>query len=127
LVERTEALAAEGHLVHTLKEELADLREELATTRQARNELLIEMARVHKRYQAREARLWRLQEEREWELREALAHAELSSIVDDDAQNLHLELDALSQLAQAPLPDTLDDAHQQIQQLLRNLNQAREQ
>lgn len=127
LVERTEALAAEGHLVHTLKEELADLREELATTRQARNELLIEMARVHKRYQARESRLWRLQEEREWELREALAHAELSSIVDDDAQNLHLELDALSELAQAPLPETLDDAHQQIQQLLRTLNQAHEQ
>src|SRR5699024_8096726 len=51
LVERTEALAAEGHLVHSLKEELADLREELASTRQARNDLLIEMARVHKKYQ----------------------------------------------------------------------------
>lgn len=88
LVERTETLAAEGQLVHSLKDELADLREELAATRQARNELLMEMARVHKRYQAREARLWRLQEEREWELRDALARAELVNFTatsDEDA------------------------------------------
>lgn len=124
LVERTEVLAAEGHLVHTLKEELADLREELATTRQARNDLLIEMARVHRRYQAREARLWRLQEEREWELREALAQAELSGIVDDSATVLRHDLEALvAQELEAP-PQTLDDAHQQIQQLLHTLRQA---
>lgn len=120
LVERTEALAAEGHLVHTLKEELADLREELATTRQARNDLLIEMARVHKRYQAREARLWKLQEEREWELREALAHAELSSLVGDD----HHAPQAL--LTPAPAPETLDDALDEIQNLLNALNQAQQ-
>lgn len=127
LVERTEALAAEGHLVHSLKEELADLREELASTRQARNELLIEMARVHKKYQAREARLWRLQEAREWELRDALAHAELSNLSpssdnDDTSDAQHrLTTNALEE-AHAHirrLRDALDEAHQRIDALER--------
>lgn len=98
LVARTEALAAEGQIVHQLKEELADLREELATTRDSRNELLLEMARVHKRYEEREARLWRMQEAREWELREALATAELKSLdllpPESDASHEELALEA---------------------------------
>lgn len=127
LVERTETLAAEGQLVHSLKEELADLREELATTRQARNELLMEMARVHKRYQAREARLWRLQEEREWELRDALARAELSSFTDtpndNDPSNDASALNTQQELTQ----NALTEAHAHIERLRHALDQARTQ
>lgn len=114
LVARTETLAAEGQVVHQLKEELADLREELATTRDSRNELLLEMARVHKRYEEREARLWRMQEAREWELREALANAELQSIQFRSTESRNLSdqelLAAAENALQRPL-DQQEDEH----------------
>lgn len=128
LVERTEALATEGHLVHSLKEELADLREELASTRQARNDLLMEMARVHKRYQAREARLWRLQEEREWELRDALARAELSSFATspkEDADAAPSDPSSLNPEHELT-KNALQEAHAHIQRLRKSLDEAHE-
>src|SRR5690625_1046122 len=128
LVERTEALAAEGQLVHSLKEELADLREALAATRQARNDLLMEMARVHKRYQAREARLWRLQETREWELRDALARAELAAF-ESAAQPEEIqqtEANAIDPDAHELTQNALQEAHAHIQRLRNALDEAQE-
>lgn len=102
LVARTETLAAEGQIVNQLKEELTDLREELALTRDSRNDLLLEMARLHKRYEEREAHLWRMQEAREWELREALANAELKAF-DADPNTSDLDEEALAEAASATL------------------------
>lgn len=129
LVARTEALAAEGQLVNQLKEELTDLREELALTRDSRNDLLLEMARLHKRYEEREARLWRMQEAREWELREALASAELKAS-DDDPHTAALDEEELAAAAGSsldhhfePKPKHSREPHEESEAL----NTAREQ
>ena len=115
LVTRTEALASEGQIVNQLREELADLRAELAATRESRNELLLEMARIHRRYEEREARLWRAQEAREWELREALAQAELRPVQGLSADR-EVEYDAL-QMQVLSLRDELAHAHVRILEL----------
>lgn len=135
LVARTESLAAEGQMVNQLKEELDDLREELAITRDSRNELLLEMARLHKRYEEREARLWRLQEAREWELREALANAELKAL-EIDPHTASLSEDELAKeiedgIAQRsthePIhPNELQQAREQVKLLRSELHSAHE-
>lgn len=119
LVSRTEALAAEGQVVNLLREELADLRAELASTRESRNELLLEMARIHRRYEEREARLWRAQEAREWELREALAKAELQQVQGFSSEK-EVEYDAL-QMQVASLRNELSNAHARIVELEQKL------
>lgn len=80
LVARTEALAQESQTIRHLRDEIVDLREQLAKTRNAKNELLVQLAQVHEHYQEREAKLWKRQQQRDWEIREALAHQELAAL-----------------------------------------------
>ena len=53
-----------------LQAEVDDLREELELTRESRNDLLVEVARLHRRYQQREAKLLRMRDAREQALRD---------------------------------------------------------
>lgn len=80
LVRHAEMMANDVDDVEQLHRQIDDLRAELAATRSSRNELLMEMARLHQHYDEQEQRLRRSFEAKLWKLREQLADAQLATL-----------------------------------------------
>lgn len=80
LVRHAEMMANDVDDVEQLHRQIDELRAELSATRSSRNELLMEMARLHQHYDEQEQRLRRAFEAKLWKLREQLADAQLATL-----------------------------------------------